>query len=104
MPVDETPDPTRPDWTSIRTPVIAVAVILVSVIAPLERLRTSGWISDDTAWQVALRTWRPGGGELVLTENTYLLHWPLFVIGTIFAPSSRWTILVIAVVLQTVGL
>lgn len=91
-------------WAKIRTAVIVVVVALVSVIAPLERLLTSGWISDDTSWQVALRTWRPGAGELVLTENTYVLHWPLFLIGNALLPPNRWSILIIAVILQAVGL
>ncbi|MEJ7800328.1 MAG: hypothetical protein WKF60_07410 [Ilumatobacter sp.] len=106
MPVDETPDTSRPGdgWATIQTPVIALVVMLISVIAPLERLLSSGWISDDTSWQVALRTWRPGGGEWVLTENTYILHWPLFVISNALLPSNRWTILILAVILQAVGL
>jgi hypothetical protein len=51
------------------------------VLIPLERFTEQRWHSDDVAWQVAFRTWRPGAETLMLTENTYLLRLPLLLIS-----------------------
>ncbi|MEO6652599.1 MAG: hypothetical protein ABIP17_08075 [Ilumatobacteraceae bacterium] len=106
MTIADDPALTRPDhrWAAVRTPLTAVVVVIVSLISPLERMLTSGWISDDTSWQVALRTWRPWDDTWVLTENTYILHWPLFVVANALLPSNRWTVLLIAAALQSIGL
>ncbi len=90
-------------WQRCRFSVLIVIAACVSSIPPLERMLVTGFTSDDAAWQVALSTWRPWDGDLILPENTYVLHMPLFVIANLVLPADRWSILVSALVLHTVG-
>ena len=78
--------------------------MLICALAPLQRMLTVGWISDDAAWQVAFRTWRPGSGTLVLPPNTYALRIPLLIATDVLLPSSRWTLFATSLLLNTIGL
>lgn len=105
------PGPTRPArwqrwqrWQRWRFPLLAVIVLVISSIPPLERMRLVGFISDDASWQVALSTWRPWDGDLILPENTYVLHMPAFIVANLVLPASPWSIFVVALVLHAVGL
>lgn len=94
----------RTSWQRCRLPVLAAVTSCLSAIPPLERVLVTGFTSDDAAWQVALSTWRPWTGHLVLPENTYVLHMPLFVLTNMTLPGTRWAIFVTALVLHALGL
>jgi hypothetical protein len=84
------------------TTVVFLAVI--AFLVALERRFPLRFDSDDVAWQIALRDWRPGQSTLVLPENTYLLHIPLLVLGDRLLPSGPNSLLVVSWLLNLIGL
>jgi hypothetical protein len=90
----------RPSWRLVS----GALLTLVAVRVALERRFPLRYDSDDVAWQVALRGWRPGQGTLVLPENTYLLHIPVLVLGDRLLPSGPTALLVVSSILNLVGL
>jgi hypothetical protein len=77
---------------------------VVALLIALERRFPLRYDSDDVAWQIALRGWRPGGGALVLPENTYLLHLPVILLGDRLLPSGPNALLLVSTILNLIGL
>jgi hypothetical protein len=82
---------------------LSVTVAVMAMIVALERRFPLRYDSDDVAWQIALRSWRPGHDTLVLTENTYVLHVPALVLGDLL-PAGPAALLAVSWVLNVVGL
>lgn len=84
--------------------VVWATLAVVAVLIALERRYPLRFDSDDVAWQIALREWRPGHGTLVLPENTYLLHLPLLLVGDHLLPSGPTALLIVSWALNLIGL
>lgn len=92
----------RPAPTVARLALAAAGVAACATI-PLERFANSDWHSDDVAWQVAFRSWRPGADTLVLTENTYVLRLPLLLAADALMPSTVWQLAAVSMFLCAVA-
>ncbi len=80
---------------------LAIGVGLVFVLHAAVRHPIN---SDDVAWHVALRTWRPGMETLVLPDNSYVLKWPLFLVANLMSPASVEAVIVQSLLLNAVAL
>lgn len=83
---------------------VAACVALCGLLVAGRRMSGATWTSDDVAWQVAFRTWRPGASTLYLPDNTYVLHWPLLVLGDLLLPDRPLQLFLLSALLNAAGL
>lgn len=84
---------------------VAISILgcLGCAVIPLEMFTSFAWRSDDVAWQVALRTWRPGVEHLAIPENTYVIRIPLLLLVDWLTPSGVWQLAATSLVLNGIA-
>ena len=73
---------------------VIVAIAATYILTVVATIRHREWNSDDTGMQVLLRTFRPFGSDAHVSDDTFVLKYPLYALVDAVAGSSIRSLLV----------
>lgn len=83
---------------------IFVSAVILQLYTLIPRWRLHPTNSDDVYISVILRTWSPFGGDPArIRDDTYLLHWPFYLLGDSVLGQHRSTLFVISMTMNVIA-